>query len=150
MAYEFALFRHRYPWVKTFAAWNEVNHCGEPTCHRAGMVVRYYRAMRRLCPRCTVLAGELLDFPNMTSWVKSFQRILGAQPKYWGLHNYRDANRLQTTNVLPSAVTAASRKPQSSHAGSPAGAGDGACAARVRIVAPAPRLHSTSLHFTRA
>ena len=55
--------------------------------------------MRRLCPRCTVLAGELLDFPNMTSWVKSFQRILGAQPKYWGLHNYRDANRLQTSNT---------------------------------------------------
>ena len=98
-AYEFALFRHRYPWVKTFAAWNEVNHCGEPTCHKVGLVVRYYRAMRRLCPRCTVLAGELLDFPNMTSWVKSFQRILGAQPKYWGLHNYRDANRLQTSNT---------------------------------------------------
>ena len=25
-------FHERYPWVKTFATWNEANHCGEPTC----------------------------------------------------------------------------------------------------------------------
>ena len=27
-AYYFALFRKRYPWVRTFAVWNEANHCG--------------------------------------------------------------------------------------------------------------------------
>ena len=98
-AYEFHLFRKRYPWVRTFATWNEVNHCGEPTCHRVARVVSYYKAIRRLCPRCTVLAGELLDFPNMVSWVQQFQRIAKVDPKYWGLHNYRDANRLQTINT---------------------------------------------------
>jgi hypothetical protein len=98
-AYEFSLFRHRYPWIKTFATWNEVNHCGEPTCRKVGLVVRYYRAVRRLCPSCKVLAAELLDFPNMTRWVKDFRRLNGSDPRYWGLHNYRDANRLQTINT---------------------------------------------------
>jgi hypothetical protein len=98
-AYEFNLFRHRYPWVKTFATWNEVNHCGEPTCKKVGLVVRYYHAMRRLCPSCRVVAAELLDFPNMTKWVRRFQKLNHGQPRYWGVHNYRDANRLQTTNT---------------------------------------------------
>ncbi|HEY3190177.1 MAG TPA: hypothetical protein VGJ70_21975 [Solirubrobacteraceae bacterium] len=98
-AYEFSLFRRRYPWVKSFAVWNEANHCGEPTCHRVALLVRYYKGIRRLCPGCKVLAAELLDFPNMTSWVREFRRRLGWDPGYWGLHNYRDANRLQTTNT---------------------------------------------------
>jgi hypothetical protein len=98
-AYEFSLFRRRYPWIKTYAVWNEVNHCGEPTCKKVGLVVRYYRAIRRLCPSCKILAGELLDFPNMTKYVKDFRHLLGHEPKYWGLHNYRDANRLQTVNT---------------------------------------------------
>ena len=42
--YDFRLFRARYPWVTTFATWNEANHCGEPTCHRPA-------AGRRLLPR---------------------------------------------------------------------------------------------------
>jgi len=99
MSYEFALFRKRYPWVRNFAVWNEANHCGEPTCHRAGRVVEYYRAMRRTCPSCRLLAAELLDFPNMTAWVRAFQRRLGFHPALWGLHNYRDANYLRTGNT---------------------------------------------------
>jgi hypothetical protein len=98
-AYYFALFRRRYPWIKTYAAWNEANHCGEPTCKRVDRVVAYYKVMRRLCPSCKVLAAELLDFPNMTKWVREFRRRAQVDPKYWGLHNYRDANRLQTTNT---------------------------------------------------
>src|SRR3954469_21640624 len=60
-AYEFNLFRERYPWVKTFATWNEVKHWREPTCKKVGLVVRYYHALRRQCPSCKVLASELLD-----------------------------------------------------------------------------------------
>ena len=98
-AYYFKLFRKRYPWIKTFASWNEANHCGEPTCRRVDRVVAYYKAMRRLCSSCKVLAAELLDFPNMVDWVHEFQRRLHGDAMYWGLHNYRDANRLQTSNT---------------------------------------------------
>lgn len=97
--YEFLRFRQRYPWVTTFAAWNEANHCGEPTCHRPKLVAAYYRKMRQACQSCTLLAAEVIDLPNMTWWVREFQRDLRAHPKIWGLHNYLDANRLRTSGT---------------------------------------------------
>jgi hypothetical protein len=97
--YEFRRFRARYPWVTTFAAWNEANHCGEPTCHRPKLVAAYYRKMRQECQRCTLLAAEVIDMPNMAWWVREFQRSLKVRPKIWGLHNYLDANRLRTSGT---------------------------------------------------
>jgi hypothetical protein len=97
--YAFRRFQARYPWVHEFAAWNEANHCGEPTCHRPQLVAAYYRKLRRACPRCTILAAEVLDMPNMTRWVKAFKHAAHAEPGYWGLHNYIDANRLRTTGT---------------------------------------------------
>jgi hypothetical protein len=99
--YDFRLFRARYPWATTFATWNEANHCGEPTCHRPQLVAAYYRQLVRECPQCRVLGAELLDMPNMADWVDSFEKHLGARrsPRFWGLHNYIDANRLRTTGT---------------------------------------------------
>jgi hypothetical protein len=99
--YDFRLFRARYPWVTTFATWNEANHCGEPTCHRPQLVGAYYRSLQRECPTCTILAAETLDMPNMASWIDAFQKYLGPGdvPRYWGLHNYIDANRLRTSGT---------------------------------------------------
>lgn len=94
--YEFQRFRERYPWAQTFAVWNEPNHCGEPTCHRPALVAAYYRKLRSACRRCTLLAAEVLDMPNMVRWTRSLRRALRFEPKYWGLHNYVDANRLST------------------------------------------------------
>jgi hypothetical protein len=99
LRYEFRRVRARYPWVTTFATWNEANHCGEPTCHRAPLVAAYYRALRRECPRCRIAAAEVLDMPNMVSWVRDFQRRLGFRPTLWGLHNYVDANRMRTSGT---------------------------------------------------
>jgi len=92
----FRRFRARYPWVRTFATWNEVNHGGEPTFRRPGYVVAYWKGMRAACPRCTVLAGELLDAPNMVRWVRRFRELAREEPRAWGLHNYLDANRFTT------------------------------------------------------
>jgi len=101
LKYNFQRFRERYPWVDTFATWNEANHCGEPTCHRPQLVASYYRSLTRACPRCTILGAELLDMPNMATWVDQYQAHLGRQrsPRYWGLHNYLDANRMRTTGT---------------------------------------------------
>jgi polysaccharide biosynthesis protein PslG len=96
---EFRAFRARYPWATTFATWNETNHCGEKVCHRAGLVASYYRALRRECPTCTILAAEVIDLPSMRSWVRSFRRHLGYMPRLWGLHNYVEANRFKTTRL---------------------------------------------------
>jgi hypothetical protein len=96
---KFAAFREKYPWIRDYATWNEANHCGEPTCRRTKRVAGYWLAMRRRCPQCRILGAELLDFPNMARWVRSFQRHAGEDPEYWGLHNYRDANRMQVLNT---------------------------------------------------
>ena len=93
----FRAFRKRYPWVKTFATWNEANHCGEPTCKRPALVASYWRAIKRDCPSCKILAAELLDSPNVAAWARAFRSATKVEPRYWGLHNYIDANRFTTT-----------------------------------------------------
>jgi hypothetical protein len=96
---QFRNFRERYPWVTTFATWNEANLCGEPTCHRPKLAAGYYRALRKECPSCTILAPEVLDMPNMVQWTKDFRRALGFSPKIWGVHNYVEANRFKMSRL---------------------------------------------------
>lgn len=91
----FLQFKARYPWVREYATWNEANHCGQPTCHKEKLVAAYYRELRRSCRGCKVLAAELLDMPNMLAWVKTFRKYSKVEPKYWGLHNYVEANRFK-------------------------------------------------------
>jgi hypothetical protein len=100
LRYEFRRFRARYPWVREFATWNEANHCGEPTCHRPRLVAAYFRKLRQECPRgCRILAAEVLDMPNMVTWVRAFRRASRVEPRWWGLHNYIDANRERTSGT---------------------------------------------------
>jgi hypothetical protein len=99
LAHELRMLRRRYPWVRQFASWNEANYCGEKTCHRPQLVAAYYRALKLACPSCRILAAELLDLPGMTAWVKAFIHKAKLQPKYWGLHNYLDANYLRTSGT---------------------------------------------------
>jgi polysaccharide biosynthesis protein PslG len=99
LLFEFRRFRARYPWANEFATWNEANHCGEPTCHRPRLVAAYWRKLRRECPSCRILAAEVLDMPNMTRWVRAFRRAAKVAPRFWGLHNYVDANRLRSTGT---------------------------------------------------
>jgi hypothetical protein len=95
-------FRARWPQLRTFSVWNEPNLSTQLTVHRIPLVVRWYRALRHACPRCRLLAGELIDMGNMVSWAERFERRLGRHPAIWGLHNYRDVNRMttRTTSAL--------------------------------------------------
>lgn len=99
MRLEFRAFRARYPWATTFASWNETNHCGEKVCRRPRLVASYYRALKRECPTCTILAAEVIDLPSMATWMRGFRRALGYMPKLWGLHNYVEANRFKTKRL---------------------------------------------------
>lgn len=89
-------FRRRYPWVKTYIAWNEANHCSQPTCRRPERAAQYYDALRSVCPRCTVVAPAVLDQPNMVKWLTRFRRAARHTPKTYALHNYLDVNRLRS------------------------------------------------------
>lgn len=97
---EFRRLRARYPWATEWATWNEPNHCGEPTCKRPDVVARMYDGLVRACPtKCTILAAEVLDMPNMASWVRRLQKYARTTPRYWGLHNYIDTNRFRTSGT---------------------------------------------------
>ncbi|MGZ4278400.1 MAG: hypothetical protein ACXVFK_15895 [Solirubrobacteraceae bacterium] len=92
-------FRRRYPWVRDYTPWNEANHCSQPTCHHPERAAAYYNVMRAQCPRCTIVAADVLDQRNMVPWLRAFRRHAAGHPRLWGLHNYLDANRLRTSGT---------------------------------------------------
>lgn len=93
---QFRRVRANFPWVREFVTWNEPNHCSQPLCRDPELAARYFDAITRSCPRCTILGAEVLDTPNMRSWVKRFRAAARFEPRAWGLHNYVDANRFGT------------------------------------------------------
>jgi hypothetical protein len=86
--------RKRYPFVKEFATWNEANINKQPET-----VARWWSAMRKACPTCTILGADLLDRNNVGTWAQRFVKAAKRTPKVWGLHNYTDANTLKTTGT---------------------------------------------------
>jgi hypothetical protein len=91
----FAKFDNAFPWVRTYSAWNEVNHASQPTVRKPGLAVRYYDVLRKLARKrkFKVMAADLLDTSNMASYLRSFMRKAKGKPRLWGLHNYQDVNR---------------------------------------------------------
>lgn len=87
-------FDNRYPWVRTYSAWNEVNHISQPTFTRPDLAVRYYRVLLRESRRrhFRVMAADILDTANMHRYLRSFLRRARGRPRLWGLHNYQDVN----------------------------------------------------------
>jgi hypothetical protein len=86
--------RKRYPFVKEFATWNEANINKKPET-----VARWWLAMRKACPTCTILGADLLDRNNVGTWAQRFVKAAKRTPKVWGLHNYTDANTLKTVGT---------------------------------------------------
>jgi hypothetical protein len=91
----FRTVRQRYPWVTEFATWNEPNiQGGKPE-----ITALYWRALRHECPSCTILAADMVDTASMKGWIKRFRKAARKEPKYWGLHNYVDANQFRATGT---------------------------------------------------
>jgi hypothetical protein len=86
----FRAFRRSFPWVRTITPWNEPNHASQPTVSAPRRAARYYNAVRAACRRCTVVAGDMLDAPNMRRYLARYRRALAEVPAVWGLHNYFD------------------------------------------------------------
>jgi hypothetical protein len=89
----FGRFRHRWPQVRDFQAWNEANHGTQPTSRSPRRAARVYDVMRSACPRCRISAPAVLDAPNMLGWIRRFERAARHRVRIWSLHNYLDANR---------------------------------------------------------
>jgi hypothetical protein len=92
-------FRKEFPYVKTFAPWNEVNHISQPTYRKPKLAARYYKAMKSVCKKCKVMAADVLDSSDVKSYLRKFQRATKSKGRIWGLHNYKDVNRRQSKGV---------------------------------------------------
>ena len=98
-ARQFRRFRERYPWIRDYVVWNEANHPGALTAKRPGRAAQFFDAAARICPRCRIVAADVLDTPNMAGWVERFVVAARHRPKIWGLHNYGDANGLKVKST---------------------------------------------------
>jgi hypothetical protein len=94
-----AEFRERYPWVREFSTWNEANLGSvQPTGRHPRRTAVFYRALKRQCRGCTVVAVELLVTSNwrMWRWIRAFRERAGRGRLIFGLHNYPDVTRLRS------------------------------------------------------
>jgi hypothetical protein len=93
----FRAFRARYPQVRIFQPWNEVNNLTQPTARYPQAVVTYYQIAKANCRGCIVLGADIQDLPNMVSYssavLRAFRDAHVSTPRVWGLHNYTDTNR---------------------------------------------------------
>jgi hypothetical protein len=94
----FLAFDKRYPWVRTYSAWNEINHKSQPTFKSPKKAAGYYNVLRKYTrkKKMRVMAADMLDTGNMGRYLSRFKRYAKGSPKLWGLHNYGDVNRRRT------------------------------------------------------
>jgi hypothetical protein len=92
------LVRHlRARGVRDIGVWNEANHKTQPTWRSPSRAAAYYRQMRSLCRRCTIVALDVLDQRGVTRYIRRFfhalPRSLRHRRMLVGIHNYSDTNR---------------------------------------------------------
>jgi hypothetical protein len=82
-------FMKLFPWVRDYTPWNEENHPLQPTGSDPQRAAQYFNLLSGYCPGCSVTAADVLDIPNMSTWLRSFLRF-ARHPRLWGLHSYVD------------------------------------------------------------
>ena len=94
----FRAFDAKFPWVRTYSAWNEINHPSQPTFKSPRKAAGYYNVLRTQARtgKFRVMAADVLDTSNMSRYLKRFRRYAKGSPRLWGLHNYGDVNRRRT------------------------------------------------------
>jgi hypothetical protein len=95
----FKRFQTLYPWVKTYGAWNEANHESQPIANNPKRAAQYFLAARSLCRSCKIVALDVLDQKDMTSYTQAFKRFDKGKARIWGMHNYGDVNRKRTSGT---------------------------------------------------
>jgi hypothetical protein len=101
-----AKFVKDFPHVRQYQSWDEANRGNiknQLASPSAVSAAKYYQALKRVCPGCTVIGLDVLDAASITPtlrYISEFKRevvrLHTVMPKIWGLHNYSDINRLQS------------------------------------------------------
>lgn len=97
-------FLRRYRDVREYSPWNEPNLAVQPRNADPRRIATYYRTLRSLCRRCTVLGADVVDNSSLATWMREYLRAFGggSLPRVWGLHNYVDVNSASSwgTNTM--------------------------------------------------
>ena len=102
------LFFRAFPWVRQIAPWNEANHYTQPTSRDPAAAARFANAVHRVCPRCTIVLGDVLDqadqgtntrplprYLDTLTWIRRYRKALKVPRRVCGVHNYSDTNRFR-------------------------------------------------------
>jgi hypothetical protein len=92
-------FMREYPQTTEIGAWNEANHKSQPTANKPGLAAKYFLAARSVCRSCKIVAADVLDSKNMESWLNRFDAKDKGKASIYGLHNYSDVNRQQSSGT---------------------------------------------------
>ncbi len=107
---DFRRFRKRYPHIKKFSTWNEMNFpLAQPTGRSPKRTGQFYKMLRKECrkrvkrrgkdgPKCSVLTGDFRANGSKFDkrWLKKFLKEIGRGRHNWGLIAYPDVNKFQT------------------------------------------------------
>ena len=94
---EFKAFRKRYPFVRDYSPWNEINHQSQPTFRKPKAAANgSTTSSARACRGCTIVAADVLDQAGLEKYLRTFKRYANGSPRLWGLHNYSDTNRFRS------------------------------------------------------
>jgi hypothetical protein len=98
-----------FPHIREYQAWDEANrgnvakYFSSPS---AAAAAKYYRALAQVCRGCTVVGLDILDQQSVRPtlrYIAAFKREVAhlktKMPTVWGLHNYSDTNRFQSTRT---------------------------------------------------
>jgi hypothetical protein len=98
-----------FPKIRQYQPWNETNRgnvahlFSSPSAMESA---RDYKALKSVCHGCTVLGLDILDGPSVSPslrYIDEFKRdivhLKTSMPSLWGLHNYSDTNRFQSTRT---------------------------------------------------
>jgi hypothetical protein len=98
-----------FPRVRQYQAWNETNRGTLAHMFKSPSALEsanYYKALRSVCKGCTITGLDILDGPSIgptLRYVGEFKRDIARlkvpMPSLWGLHNYSDTNRFQSTRT---------------------------------------------------
>lgn len=92
----FKAFDKKFKWVKTYSAWNEINHKSQPTFKKPKLAAQYYNALHKRAGKghFRVMAADLLDNGgiSISRYLREMRPHLKGSPTLWGLHNYGDVN----------------------------------------------------------
>jgi hypothetical protein len=98
---DFRAFRKRYPQIKKFSNWNEINFkIAQPTGRNPKRAGQFYKMLRKECRggKCSVLTGDFRPDGSKhdAAWLKAFLKEIGKGPHQWGLIPYLDTNKFST------------------------------------------------------